>query len=274
MTAVAQPTATRAPNRSRFRPVAVRVWAVLVLGMLVVPVTPWIVTAWTSTVDDGSHLIHDVTHAAHAVLLLGPALVAIALGRGRITAVQTLLAAFLIPLPVAVLGGLMSPADAAVPAVVIALLAAIHPERDRLLRDTRPHPALLALTAAFAVPLAVYASGQLHLQAVLPPTEAHAALGHWAGMGFWAASMVCLALLTALRTPAWRIPLYSGVGAIALVAVASMLYPRMPSSLGVVGGSALLGGALVFAGAAEMLDRSAGAVGRGVEPVERPAAAS
>jgi hypothetical protein len=251
MTAVA----TRSPNapaRHRVRTLAARVWAVVLLAMFVAPFVPLLFTAWASELDEGSHLIHDLAHASHTVLMLAPALLAVLLGRGRITAVQTLLAAFLVPLPVAVLGGLMSPADAVVPAVAIVILGILHPQRDRLLRDARPDPVLLGAVAALAIPLVLVAADQLHLQAVLPATEPHAALGHWAGMAFWSAALVCLAVLTALRTPAWRIPLYSGFGAVALVAVGSILNPAMPSSFGAGGGLALLGGAAIFAGLAEV----------------------
>jgi hypothetical protein len=255
MTAVANPSTTAAPPRARARRVAARGWAALLLAMFIVPAIPTLVTAWTSTLHEGTHVIHDLAHVAHLVLLMGPALLIALLGRAGAAPAQTVLASFLIPLPVAILGGLLTPSEAAVPAVMVTVLVLLLSGRGRLLAGARPSPVLLGLAAAVSAPLLWFAVGQLRLQAVLPASEPHAAFGHWAGMAFWAASLICLALLVALRFPGWRLPLYSGAAGSALVAVGSLVHPSMPSSLGMVGGIVALLATAGFAAAAELLDR-------------------
>jgi hypothetical protein len=243
------------PVAGRRRRIAARVWAAVLLAMLVAPTAPLLVTGWTSSLDHGTHVVHDLAHVSHTALLIGPALVAVLLGLGRATGLSTVLAAFVLPLPVAVLGGLMTAAEAVVPVVGIAVLVALHPDRGRMLKGARPNPLLLAMTAVAAVPLAVYGARQLDLQATLPVTEPHAAVGHWAGMAFWALALVCLAALTSLRVPVWRLPLYSGAAAVALVATASLVHPAMPSSLGTTGALAAVAGTAAFVLVAERAAR-------------------
>jgi hypothetical protein len=255
MTAVTAPPQTEDATASRVRAWNLRICTVLVLAAFVLPAAPLFVTAWTSDLHEGAHLVHDLTHAAHAVLMLGPALLAILLGRGHAAAPLTLLAAFLLTLPVALRGQVMTPAQATVPVLVLALVVALHPDRARPFAAARPSAVLLALAAALAVPLTVFASEQLQLQSVLPDTEPHAALGHWGGMAFVAVSLLCLAFLAAVRTPGWRIPLYSGAAAATVVAVASLLRPGVPSSLGTGGAVGVLAAAAVYAVTAELIDR-------------------
>jgi hypothetical protein len=255
MTAVTAPRQTEEATESRARAWTVRICTALVLAAFVLPAAPLFFTAWTSDLHEGVHLVHDLTHATHSVFMIGAALLAILLGRGRTAAPLTLLATFLLPLPVALIGQVMTPAQASVPVLLLALILALHPDRARLFAAARPSAVLLALAAVVAVPLAIFAADQLHLQSVLPDTEPHAALGHWGGMAFWSLSLLCLAFVTAMRTPGWRIPLYSGAAAAAVVAAVSLLRPGYPSGLGTGAAVGMLAAVTVFAAAAELIDR-------------------
>jgi hypothetical protein len=255
-------TGSTARRDGRARRLVSAAAAVFLLAMFVLPGIPQLLGAWTSTLHEGTHLIHDLAHVSHTVLLFGPALAAILVGRGRGAPAHMLLATFLVPLPIAVGGGLLTPAQASLPAALMLLLVVLHrrptagtADVDVALPRWRPSPLLLSLAALLSVPLAVFATGQLRLQAALPLTEPHAALGHWTGMGFWAAAIGCLAVLVGLRTPRWRLPLYSGVTATALIAVGSITHPDLPSSFGVGGGLATLAAAAAFTATAEISDR-------------------
>jgi hypothetical protein len=256
MTTVTTPTSRSdiAPAAARSRRVLPRVAAAVLLAMFA-PTAPLLITAWTSTMDAGTHLIHDVAHGTHGALIMMVALVAVLVGRGGTSAPLTLLATFVVPLPIALAGGLMTPQQAALPVVLMLAIALPNPSGGRILRDARPSAILLGMAALFAVPLGMFAADQLHIQASVPLTEPHGALGHWTGMAFWAVSTACLAVLAALRTPGWRFPLYTTAAAVVVVAGTSIVHAGMPSSFGVGGGLAMLAGVGLFAATAELLDR-------------------
>jgi hypothetical protein len=258
MTTVSTPPRTDVRTSPRAAGILSRALALMLLAMFVAAETPGLVTAWTSELDQGTHLIHDLSHGAHTVLMFGPALVGILVGRYRAASIATLWAALLLPLPVALGWGLMTPAQASIPVLAVLGITFLYPDRGQLLRGFRPSGVLGGLAVLLALPLVVFAWDQVSLQAVLPDTEPHAALGHWVGMGFWSVALICLAALSALRPVGWRIPLYSGAAAAALVAVGSITNPGMPSSFGRSGGILMLVAVAGFAAAAELLERRTG----------------
>jgi hypothetical protein len=256
MTTVTTPTSRSdvASAAGRSRRLLPRLAAAVLLAMFA-PTAPLLITAWASTLDAGTHLIHDVAHGTHVALIMMVALVAVLVGRGGASAPLTLLASFIVPLPVALAGGLMTPQQAALPVVLMLAIVLLRSSGGRILRDARPSVLLLGMAALLAVPLGLFAADQLHIQASVPLTEPHAALGHWTGMAFWAVSTASLAVLTALRTPGWRLPLYTTAVAVVVVAGTSIVHPQMLSSFGVAGGLAMLASVGLFAATAELLDR-------------------
>jgi hypothetical protein len=258
MTTVVTPPLTDTPAARRGASIATRASALLLFLMFVAAEAPTLVTAWTSELDEGTHLIHDLSHATHTVVMFGPALVAILLGRYRPAAIATLWAALLLPLPIALGWGLIPPAKATVPVLAVLIITVLDPGRAQLVRSFRPSRLLVVLAVLISIPLAMVVWDQVSLQAALPATEPHAALGHWVGMGFWSAAMICLVVLISLRPPGWRVPLYSGSTAAVIVAVGSIANPGMPSSFGRTGGTLVLAAAIGFAVAAELVDRRVG----------------
>ncbi len=118
-------------------------------------------------------------------------------------------------------------------AIVIAGLAFVaHPSpwRVRVTSVARPSRALLALTAVSAVPLIVYAAGQLSIHAGSGAHDEHHAFGHWIVMAAYTLLVVLFAAVAAWRVWGWRFPLWAaslmaaalGVGSLAITAVSQL----------------------------------------------------
>jgi hypothetical protein len=228
---MATATAT-APTIGRVRTLGVRITALAFVALLALPGVPKLLTGWTATELMGSHRIHTLGEGIHSTLIMLAAGLAIVIGRGGIAPVQQLLVGVFLVLPIIVVGGLLT--DVTFIAIAVGLMAAIvvlHPDRALLVRAARPSLPLLGLAAAAAVPLAWLARGQLRLQLVLPAAEPHAAVHHWAGTAFLAAALAGLAVLAALRTPGWRLPLWTTGSALGIWAIASLLNPTAASAL-------------------------------------------
>lgn len=194
------------------------------------------------------HFLHDVTFMGMMLTAFLATAVQLYRPRGRVAGLQQvalLLAIFLVG--IVVLG---TTADAGLydeapfflllfgPAVVAALL---HPDRDGLLgrrRAGRFIPVVAGLAVVAAVPLAPYVVDQAALQA---GGDEHAAISHYAGMVIYSVAIVGFALLASLRTPGWRIPLYSAAFLALVLGVGSVLHPGLASSGGPMwGGAAVL----------------------------------
>jgi hypothetical protein len=169
--------------------------------------------------------------------------------------VHFLVANVALALAIALPAGLIpGPAAAVPPVLVLGALIALLPDRRSLLAF-RPSAPLLALSLAGAAGLAMYAADQLHLQHVLPHTEPHAAVRHWAGMALFAATLAVVAVVTALRPVGWRLGLWIAGGVTAFFGVASGADPTMPSSLGLAWGAVAVAGSVAFVAVGERIAR-------------------
>jgi hypothetical protein len=118
-------------------------------------------------------------------------------------------------------------------ATVIAGLAFVaHPSTCRAkLAPVAPHgPLLFALVVVAAVPLVVYASGQLDLHATSGPHDQHHEFGHWIVMAVYALLIPLVGALAAWKVSGWRFPLWVaglmsialGIGSLGITAVSQL----------------------------------------------------
>lgn len=237
------PGAPARPRRIGFR-LAVGVPAVLLTlvgGRL-------LVTGWFATLHAGSHRFHDLSWGVveGAVILVG--LVA-SLWRPRRwpAAYQQVLiglAALLLTM------GLIRATDPATLVVGAVLLggALLHPAREDLLAVGPWHVPSLVVGAATAAPLLWYAVGQAAVQRSGSMADPHVAMAHYAGTAAAAFALAGIVLLAASRHAGHVILAGSAVTGLAVLGVASLLWPGLPSSFGVVGGiGALIAAAAVAA---------------------------
>jgi hypothetical protein len=134
--------------------------------------------------------------------------------------------------------------------VLLGLLWVLRPTREPLLPAGRPSPVLLVLVLAAAVPLATYALNNAELQRIDDISE-HAEFYHWVEMSFYAAAVLLLGLLAALRPAAFRLSAWTVGVALAVLGGASLLLPRYASSLDAPWAWAALGGSVLFVAVAQ-----------------------
>jgi hypothetical protein len=247
ITAPSAPTAPTVVHRGvQVRTVGVRLLAVAFAVLFALPGVAKLFSAWFEA-DPGGHRIHHLGEGIHSAVIILAACLAIVIGRASAAGVHQLLAGVFLPLPLIVVGGLVT--DPVFIGIWVALMAAliwVHPDRTRLFRGARPSLPMLLLAGVAAVPLGWLSWTQLRLQLVLPDIEPHAAVGHWAGTAFLAAAVALLALLAALRAPGWRLPLWSAATALGLWAVASLLFPAAASTLNMTWAIAALAWLVAF----------------------------
>jgi hypothetical protein len=156
-------------------------------------------------------------------------------------------------------------------ALVIAALAFFaHPSslRAKVTPVERPSRVLLALVVVAAVPLVLYAIGQLRIHLGSGVGDEHFEFGHWVVMGMYGLTAPVLGLVAASKVSGWRVPLWVtgllvaalGVGSLGITAVSRLGTPW--ALLAVVWGVA-------FIAAGEREARSGTAPVRGAPPSER-----
>ena len=113
-------------------------------------------------------------------------------------------------------------------------LGALHPERKNLFKPgKRMSPLLVSIAILGAIPLLTFAESEFTKQRLLIE-PIHADLGHWEWMATLAMLIVLLAVLTAVKTPGWRLPAWStGLGAF-VFGLASVIFTGEVGKLRVV----------------------------------------
>ncbi len=105
-------------------------------------------------------------------------------------------------------------------ATLIAAVAFVaHPStwRAKFASVERPSMPLFALTTAAAVPLVVYAVGQLQIHVGSGSHDEHFVFGHWIVMAAYAALIPLFGAVAARKVSGWRFPLWvSGLMGVAL----------------------------------------------------------
>jgi hypothetical protein len=116
--------------------------------------------------------------------------------------------------------------------VIAALAFAAHPSswRERIAPVVRPSRTLLALVVVAAVPLAVYAAGQLDIHASSGAHDEHHEFGHWIVMAVYALLVPLFGTVAARKVSGWRFPLWAsglmavafGLGSLGITAVSQL----------------------------------------------------
>ena len=118
-------------------------------------------------------------------------------------------------------------------AIVIAAIAFVaHPSswRAKFTPIAPPSRRLFALVAVAAVPLVLYAVGQVDIHASSGPHDEHYEFGHWIVMAVYALVAVLLGAVAAWKVSGWRFPLWAaglmvaalGVGSLGITAVSQL----------------------------------------------------
>ncbi len=111
---------------------------------------------------------------------------------------------------------------AAIAVAVLAFLAHPAPLGSKVTSEDRPSPVLAGLAVAAAVPLVVYAVGQLGIHLASGPADEHFEFGHWIIMAAVALIPISLAFVAAAKVPGWRFPLWAAGLMVASLGVASL----------------------------------------------------
>jgi hypothetical protein len=139
------------------------------------------------------------------------------------------------------------------------LAALLHPARRDFVRSfsvSRVNRVMLALVIIATLPLLAFASTNIALQRTV--TNDHAALGHYGFMGAFTFTVIGVGLLASLRAEGWRLTAWVAGLLPVLFGLASLLFPDVDSSLGLVWALAAIGWGVAFVAAAELTKAPAG----------------
>lgn len=219
------PVAMRWPKRLLAFYGVAALFVLLFAGMLtfMVPVLPLAFTGWFDAAGLGAHQIHDTL----AAVLLWAALVGVLAQflrpRTQTGGMQQSLAV-LVALNGAIVAGRFSFAPMLIFLGLAVMTATLHPAGRHLLpRPGRASYPLLAMTLLIALPVLLYASGQIGLQRLAIPDDPHGEFGHWVIMGGYALAIVFLSGLAGLRPTGWRVPAWSAGLLAILLGLASLV---------------------------------------------------
>lgn len=242
-------TATAAPPVAgpRRRKVAYRV----LLGLPALAVTlaggQLLISGWFSTVDGGTHRYHEISWGVIEAIVI---VVGLAVSLWRPTRLPAAYQQVMVGIAaLAVTMGLIREIDPATLVVALFILAGglLHPARDAL-REFGPWdgPSLM-VGAVAAAPLVWYALSESALHRAAPTGDPHLELAHYAGTTAVALGIAGLAVLSASRRPGHRVVTTSAATGLAVLGVASLVWPDLESSFGVAGGIAALVAAVAVA---------------------------
>jgi hypothetical protein len=191
------------------------------------------------------HAFHNVIVASLLLIVSAPPVIAIA--RAPEAAIRPLVMLAAVGVAgLATMAAAMTLDPFTLPFIVLAgVLWAVLPDRSRPIPSGRPSPILLALVVAGAIPLTGYALDQAGVQRA-DHTSEHAAFFHWVETSFYAAAIILLAALAAVRPTAFRLAAWCAGVALAVMVGASLLFAGYASALPSPWASAALGGGVVF----------------------------
>jgi hypothetical protein len=276
-------------GRDRARRIAFVVVSALFLVMhLVLSPLPYAVLGWFLKPGVVSHRIHEICFGLLFVLTAAALIAQLRNPERKIAAMyQVIVPLYLIILSVLVIDRVLDPVVFAFIVFPIVLVL-LHPARKRLFGPgVRPNTLLLGAVAVAALPLIVFAVGQVRegaqaaklapqvledlpdnasdkqvedaLAAVASTSkelEAVRHYGHWSAMGAFAVSVVALALVAAVGIPGWRLPAWSAAIALVVFGAASLFASGDASSLTMPWAIAAIAWGVTFAGAAQYVARS------------------
>lgn len=180
-----------------------------------------------------AHAIHEIGWGVmEGLLMVVPLAVCLVRPQAHPAAMQQLLATGAAMVVTMLLVGAVD-AFAVVLALLLGVLAVLHPARREVLRIDAPDWTLASYVAAAAVPLVLYALDRASLQRTV--RDAHAALDHYTGLAAASVAILLVACVAAANPRGSRVPAWTaGLGAITLGA-ASLLFSGQASSFGAAG---------------------------------------
>jgi hypothetical protein len=275
-------------DRDKRRRLAFGIVVVLFLLMhVVLSPLPYAVLGWFLETGAISHRVHEICFGLVFVVTAVALVAQLRRPEQKIAAVyQVVVPLYLIILSAVLLDRLIDPVVFAF-LVMPVVMVALHPARTHVLRpQTTPSPLLLGMIAVAAVPLVIFAIGQIregveaskiapNVFEDLPDTatdkeiedaleaaagsarelEAARHYGHWSAMGAFAISIVGLGVVAGLRMPGWRLPAWATATALVVFGAASLTSAGDASALGTAWASVAIAGGMSFAAAAEYVHR-------------------
>lgn len=265
---------------------------VFIIMHLVLSPLPYAVLGWFLEGGAISHRIHEVCFGLIFVVTAAGVLAQLRRPERKIAAMyQVVIPLYLIILSVLLIDNIVDPIVIAFIVAPIVLIV-LHPDRKGLLRpQTDPSRLLLAVAAVAAIPLVVFAVGQVREGAQasklapevledLPDTataaeiedalavvartpaelEAVQHFGHWSAMGAFAGSIMGLSIVAALRMRGWRLPAWAAAIAAIVFGTASLVAQGDASALSTPWAVAAIVWGITFAGTAEYVHRQRNAI--------------
>jgi hypothetical protein len=138
-------------------------------------------------------------------------------------------------------------------AVVTLVTALLHPTGGAFFssfRLSRIDWNLLGLVVVAAVPLLVFATANIELQATV--SDEHAGMGHYGFMAAFSFTVVGIAALASLRPDGWRLGAWMAGVLPILLGLTSLVYPKVGSSLDLMWAIAAIAWGAIFIAASEV----------------------
>jgi hypothetical protein len=148
-------------------------------------------------------------------------------------------------------------APAPILAALTLLAIILHPTGRGFFRSfsvSRVNRVMLALVIIAAVPLLAFASTNIGLQRTV--ANDHAALGHYGFMAAFSFTVIGVGLLASLRPDGWRLTAWVAGFLPVLLGLASLVFPDVDSSLGLIWALTAVAWGVGFVAAAELTRRA------------------
>lgn len=206
-----------------------------------------LVTGWADREPGRGHQVQDLAWGSAEAILLLVALIALLRAPRRTAPALQALAVVLALLVTMALTAAPDPFTLVLGILVVTgVVAGGAPLSLRDQAVCRPAALLAAVAAVPLLPYALLAAAEQR-----GGEGPHVELLGYTGATVWALSLLGVAVVASFRLPGRRLPGLCAAAAAAVVGVASVLWPDVPSSLGVLGGAAAV--AWAAAGAAVAL---------------------
>lgn len=217
----------------------------------------FVALAWTPEYGFFTHRVHHVMLGGLLVLLTVSVAIQLYRPAERVGAyLFATLAVGSLTIVSIVVDGFAALAELAIFVVPLVVLGLLHPGlRSFRMPRERIDRRMLAVAAVAAVPLLAFAALQTNLQLTL--SNDHVAFSHYVFMAAGAVTIGLGALIASARPAGWRFLVYGAAVLIALVGVASMLYPDPVQGVnfGVIGGGLAVMWAVCLVAVAELGSR-------------------
>ncbi len=214
------------------------------------------------------HAMHNLVVASLLLVMSAPSVIAVARRPDRSIRPLVILAAVAIA-GLATMALSLTPDPFTLPFVVlVGVLWTLQSDRSDAMPRGRPSAILLGLALVAAVPLIILTIGQAELQRT-DHTSEHAAFFHWVETSFYAAAVLLLGLLAAVRPVAYRLAAWYGGIALALLGLGSLALSNHASAIRGPWALAAVVGAAAFIGVTEWTVRREADASTTAEPPDQ-----